>query len=98
MRRGFTMVELVIVITLLGILVPLIFMLFHLGAADFQKATATVTAAQHRLTAFSLYRLLKLKNLRNSWLHALSCMVQEEEMEGGMILPAVLPPAAVLWT
>lgn len=45
MRRGFTMVELVIVITLLGILVPLVFMLFHVGAADFQKAGATLDAA-----------------------------------------------------
>lgn len=44
-RRGFTMVELAIVITLLGILVPLIFMLFHVGAADFQKANATLEAA-----------------------------------------------------
>lgn len=45
MRRGFTMVELAIVVTLLTILVPLIFMLFHLGAADFQKANATLDAA-----------------------------------------------------
>ena len=45
MRRGFTMVELAIVVTLLTILVPLIFMLFRLGAADFQKANATLDAA-----------------------------------------------------
>jgi len=45
MRRGFTMVELAIVVTLLTILVPLIYMLFRLGAADFQKANATLDAA-----------------------------------------------------
>lgn len=46
MRRGFTMVELAIVLTLLAILVPLIFMLFNRGAADFQKANATLEAAE----------------------------------------------------
>ena len=51
---------------------------------------------KHRLTAFSTFRLLKLKTLRNSWLHALTCMVQEEPMEDAVILPALLPPAAVL--
>lgn len=51
---------------------------------------------KHRLSAFSSHRVLKLKNLRNSWLHALVCMVQEEEMEGAFILPGVLPPAAML--
>lgn len=51
---------------------------------------------KHRLSAFSSHRVLKLKNLRNSWLHALVCMVQEEELEGALIVPAVLPPAAVL--
>ena len=45
MRRGFTMVELAVVVTLLTVLVPLIFMLFNLGAADFQKANATLDAA-----------------------------------------------------
>lgn len=46
MRRGFTMVELAIVLTLMAILVPLIFMLFNRGAADFQKANATLEAAE----------------------------------------------------
>ncbi|MBL8935205.1 MAG: type II secretion system protein [Archangium sp.] len=46
MRRGFTMVELAIVLTLLAILVPLIFLFFNRGAADFQKANATLEAAE----------------------------------------------------
>ncbi|MER2565517.1 MAG: type II secretion system protein [Myxococcaceae bacterium] len=46
MRRGFTMVELAVVVTLLTILVPLIFMLFNRGAADYQKANATLEAAE----------------------------------------------------
>lgn len=45
-RRGFTMVELAIVVTLMAILVPLVFMLFNRGAADFQKANATLEAAE----------------------------------------------------
>lgn len=45
MRRGFTMVELAVVVTLISILVPLIFMVFHVGAADFQQANATLDAA-----------------------------------------------------
>lgn len=46
MRRGFTMVELAVVVTLLTILVPLIFMLFNRGAADYQRANATLEAAE----------------------------------------------------
>lgn len=46
MRRGFTMVELAVVVTLLTILVPLLFMLFNRGALDFQKANATLEAAE----------------------------------------------------
>lgn len=46
-RRGFTMVELAIVVSLLAILVPLIFMLFRIGAADFERANATLDAANH---------------------------------------------------
>ena len=44
-RRGFTMVELAIVVSILALLVPLIFMVFRIGAADFEKANATLYAA-----------------------------------------------------
>ncbi len=46
MRRGFTMAELAVVFTLLVVLVPLIFMFFRIGAADFQKANATLEVAE----------------------------------------------------
>jgi prepilin-type N-terminal cleavage/methylation domain-containing protein len=45
-RRGFTMLELAIVVTLMGILVPLIFMFFRIGAADYSRAQATLDAAR----------------------------------------------------
>ena len=46
MRRGFTMVELAVVFTLLVVLVPLIFVFFRIGAGDFQKANATLEVAE----------------------------------------------------
>lgn len=38
----------------------------------------------------------KVSGFKGSWLHALSCMAQEQPFEGQLIVPSLLPPAPAL--